>query len=181
MNNEIKKIYSFFSFLVFGSCLLIAANHDFLTEKKVQKTLPVKAVEQASDNGGKLEQLPTITKKEDVSLSAEPELNEVIQSDNYIGNWKRVKMTIGGVDVPSIGSYLILREGYFKKITDCKISGDLVVNETKMAIRVTNDECNQGQQSFINDYTLSSDHNTLTLIMKDSNYEAQDIYERIIK
>jgi hypothetical protein len=107
--------------------------------------------------------------------------NEIIESDNYIGNWKRVGMFVNDQELPSIQCILVLRDNFFKKMTDCELSGELNVSDDLMAMKTLEDGCGEEKKTYITYYMLSEDKNELTLIIKDSSYEIKDVYQRINK
>lgn len=179
MNKTAKLIYVLACLIIFLGSLFVSKNYNF--EKYiVQEIETIDYNQNGNRDTGRAEEIDKEIAVSD-NQKYDPEIDEIVESDTYIGNWKRIKMTINDEDWPSASASLILREGYFKKITDCLISGDLIVEDGKMTMSVSKDDCNQGEKVLVSDYVLSEDKNNLTLMIKDSKYEVRDLYQRINK
>lgn len=97
----------------------------------------------------------------------------------YIGKWKRVSMTINGIQENFASAVLEIADGSFIKTTDCVISGSLSVSENQMIMSVKNDGCKEGKNNFVSNYGLSSDNKKLTLSIDDPQFKMIEEYERI--
>lgn len=164
MNRRIIVTYSIISCIVFLSCIFISIQN-VMNSKEEQALLENDLV---LDNN-KPEAIPEMDNEEETTINL---------NNTYIGRWKRIKMIVNSENVPFSQSIIDLQDGHFTKDTNCQISGNLTVTEDKMIMEVTKDGCEEGDY-FINYYNLSSDKNDLVLIIKDSNFEVQDIYRRI--
>ncbi len=168
--NNIKKYYLLFASVVFIGSVYVSATSDFSIKTPMVVELPEENIIQKP-----VENKINIAEKE---VHGNDQIEEDIPQDSYYGRWKRIEMTINGVPIPIIESSLVLKEGYFEKVTDCKVSGNLIVEGDKMVMRAEEDGCNQGDS--MNFYELSEDKNTLSLVIKDDTYTIKDIYKRII-
>lgn len=173
MNKEIKIIYSIFCCVIFFSCLFVAIKNDSLAREKTKKEEAV-LVEKGSDYEG-------ISNKKATEIIVNSEDNGIVSvpGDTYVGKWKRIGMTINNEEAPFSEAILSLESDKFIKNTNCQISGSLIVSEDKIIMRVEEDGCDEGKKDFSNYYSLSTDKQTLTLLIKDSAFEMRDIYQRV--
>lgn len=180
--NNYKIIYILIALFIVPFSVFVSATNDYSAKEMIIKKVEV-FVPQNTEN---------IEKEEKIDLDFSKESNEEenddferfligLNNEDYQGLWERVELKINDIAVSSLDAILVIKGNYFKKITDCEMSGIISVNNDKMLMEVVDDECKQGINTFANYYELSEDKNMLILKVSYEKDEVKDIYKRVIK
>jgi len=149
-----------------------------------------KLKEQERDNALLQQQLEIISRKKRTDpifkevpvAEAKKNVEMSTTSDKkYVGKWRRVSMSINGVPENFSQATLEMKESSFVKTTNCSISGSLSITESKMVMNVINDGCREGKNSFVNNYSVSSDGKQLTLSIDDPQFKMIEGYDRVFE
>lgn len=143
--------------------------------KKENNDLP-----ENTSNNQNIERTDTLFKEAEDVKPKEYIVENYPLGKEYFGKWKRINLSINGVQENFSPAILELTDGFFTKTTDCIVSGKLFIIDNKMIMRTEEDGCNEGKNDFVSYYEISSDKNNLILSIKDPQFMLVEKYERIL-